>query len=147
MLLTTHKFSFDCAKQLQFFSCQLAPYQRDRLFQLSFSLFTCQDCCWEGRRPTYHWMDELKVVPRMVQMITYELPLGGATVGGKLAVVGSKKKMLAACEGLDILNQRVMRGLHPGVRTMMTGEVYLKELNDVQRAAFDRILREGSDRH
>ena len=90
-------------------------------------------------------MEELKVLPREVQTISYELraPRARSLVDEKKALVGSKKKLNTACAGLDVLNQRVMRGLNPEVRTKMTGRLYTGELNDVERGAFDRVLRDG----
>lgn len=91
-------------------------------------------------------MEELKGLPKEVQTVSYALePLvAGCTMDQKAAFVGSRSKLEAACAGLDVLNQRVMRGLKPEVRTKMTGTIYWKELNDVERATFDRVL-EGAD--
>ncbi len=91
-------------------------------------------------------MEELKCLPRDVQTVTYELEaqVCGPAVDRKEALVGSKSKLKAACLGLDVLNQRVMRGLNPEVRTRMAGIIYTRELNDVQRATFDCVLQEGA---
>lgn len=91
-------------------------------------------------------MEELKVLPREVQTITYDLgyPAEVSDFDTTDTLVASNTKLIAACGGLDVLHQRVMRGLNPEVRTWIIGTIYTERLNAVQRAAFDQVLREGA---